>query len=409
MVFTRAFLPEMQGVILSHLSTPELKNCALVAPDWNREATRLLWHSIKFKASESIVGDIARASEKFSRFINELTLQAQRDPYVRRLALDLDGFVHHQESHSSIETAEACLTVPWELITRAFKPMYRLQYLDLYGSVFSPRLASTICQALSGAPICAIYSSIPIPRVLDYYANWVSTIKDVLLNNITDSQELPRLPHLRFIASDMPEVVANFMITSPVESICMYGVRSSKSELAAVINAINAQTTTGISTLRSVYLRQFLNETMTLRELMNSLESPTLEHIHLVLDGVKWSESFDLADYIASCLEDASNSMSRALPSLRSLRFELYDPYLDIIPSQCLPPERGSSYLITEAGLRFSMWLQRFDHPALLEHIEVYSLGSVPDTPPKSAYRIVDIEAIRSPAIPGRLLESSDL
>ncbi|KAF8305440.1 hypothetical protein DL93DRAFT_355135 [Clavulina sp. PMI_390] len=70
MPLQQALLPEILGGVFSHLSTPDLKSCAVVNQSWSQEATRILWYSIKFELSTGDSYNMTRACEKFARFIN---------------------------------------------------------------------------------------------------------------------------------------------------------------------------------------------------------------------------------------------------------------------------------------------------------------------------------------------------
>ncbi|KAF8305443.1 hypothetical protein DL93DRAFT_2160292 [Clavulina sp. PMI_390] len=390
-------LPEVLGGILSHLSTPDLKSCALVTRSWSQEATRLLWHSIKFDLSELECRDTALASEKFARFINTLTLETQRAPYVRRLAIHIDEEIDHPEwITTSTEAEEMLLSIPWASVLRVLDHMRQLQYLDLQLPSFLSRpFLSSLCGALSGSIICAVRSRVYIESALIDYSTWASSITDLILNRTQGYPELPHLPHLRFIACDNIDVVSGFILSSPLQSICIDGGWVFEDKITKLVNAIAAQVNAGKPTLRNMVLSSFLS----------SLKCPTLEHLHLVLDSGEWFEPYSTTDYVATCLEATSSSMSQALPALKSLQLELYHDHFRPAPIQLKSTEHASTSLMTEAACRLSSWLQLKSHPPLLQSIQIYGMGVTNDDE-SAGCRIIAIEAKPPWIVPGELVES---
>ncbi|KAF8304981.1 hypothetical protein DL93DRAFT_409543 [Clavulina sp. PMI_390] len=408
MAFSRAFLPEILVEIMSHLSTPDLKSCALVRRSWSQEATRLLWHSIKLQVEINNTEDIAQGINTFTSFFSALSQGGRRTPYIRRLAIRITVIVTDQDFFRGYETPQTFLSVPWETITHALTPMRRLQYLELTGLFpFSHRFVPAVCQALSDTPIHAICSCLPFKSVLGEYAIWASSITNLLISDTVDYQNLPHFPHLRFIASNKINIISKFILSSPINSFCFYGGSGTQVELTMLADAVRAQASTGKSMLRSIQVVQFRNEKIFLQQFVSSLECPTLEHIHLVLGASNWSRPMNMADYAVACLEATSSSISHSLPALRSLRFDIFDRGRHTVPSERVRPEHTSSHIVTEAGLHLSTWLCQRTHPPLIRHIQLYSIGAInKDT--QAGCRIVSVEATRSLALSGDIVDQSD-
>ncbi|KAF8303410.1 hypothetical protein DL93DRAFT_2102426 [Clavulina sp. PMI_390] len=408
MAFSREFLPEILVEIMSHLSTPDLKNCAIAKRSWSQEATRLLWHSITLEIEIYGAGRVNEASVIFAKSVDALTRQVQRAPYVRRLAIKMRGLIPDEVFFSIVETAQTFLSVPWESIAHALNPMHRLQYLELEG-VFhlSRHFVPAVCHALSGAPIRTICSCLSIRGALREYAAWAFSITNLVIVGTVDYRYLPDFPHLRFLASNNIHMVSKFIISSPLDSLCFFGGSGTESELDTLANAIRAQASAGKSTLRSIHGTQFRSEKIFLRHFVGSLQCPTLEHIHLVHGGLGWSEPFNIADYAIACLEANSSSISQSLPALRSLRFDLFNHSRHIVPSERVQPEHASSHLVTGAGFRLSTWLRQKNHPPLLQHIQIYSMGAITKEP-QAGCRTVTVEATRSLPLSGDIIDDSD-
>ncbi|KAF8302622.1 hypothetical protein DL93DRAFT_2173163 [Clavulina sp. PMI_390] len=346
MSFTKAFPLEIQGEILSYLPVSDLKNCALAARSWSIEASRLLWNSIKLDVTILGPVDLGIAGEKLSRFMNTLVLNVECARYIHRLTMNMDARFHRRIDLDNLGDSSSFLDISWEVIHEAFSHLNRLQYLELQGRLLSPQFVRYLYETLSTAPIRAIYTIAPIETLDRCCSIWASSITDLLIADLPMGKcpELPCLPHLRFLASDNIELD---------------------------------------------------NEEVMLQTFVGSLECPTLEHIHFVLQVEDWFMHLNMADYVTFALETRPPSTSnQALPALKSMRFELYNTDLDTTPSQPLrSDEQTSSNLKTEAGLRLSNWLWKGNHPPSLQNFQLYSLGAAGDTP--STYRIVNLSAIR--------------
>ncbi|KAF8302620.1 hypothetical protein DL93DRAFT_465483 [Clavulina sp. PMI_390] len=397
--------PEIQSEILSYLSYSDLKNCAFVARSWSPQASRLLWHSLRFDVVIASHEEVAPASEKFARFISTLAAHPQHAPHIHRLALTIDGYLYDETSLSILENSTTSLTVPWDSIGNALHPILQLEYLELHGRLLFPEIVLFASQALSSAPVRALYTFSPIATLPQLCTTWSSHITDLLVGDIsmTDCAELPLLPHLRFIASNNISVVLRLVPHSPIESICVFDISCEESEFSALGSLIRARATAGISTLRSVYFGQPDSEPALLN-FIGSLNCPTLEHIHLVMDGTDWDLPFNMADFAAIWLKTGPvPSLSETLPALTSIRFEFHDEGLDTISSGPLSSEdQASSHLQSEAGLRLSTWLMQGDYPSMLRHVEVYSMGAAGHY---STYRTVNIEAKRRSSESGELVQ----
>ncbi|KAF8303409.1 hypothetical protein DL93DRAFT_449029 [Clavulina sp. PMI_390] len=364
MVFAWAFLPELLVEIMSYLSTPDLKSCALVKRSWNQEATRLLWHSIKLEVG--IYGpaiEFIQAMHRFSDFFNALSREVWRAPYVRRLTIKMMVLLDDEVILRSFATPQKFFTVSWKKIAHALSLMHQLQHLELKGSFpYSHRFVSAVCRALSSAPIHTIHSCLEFTHVLGEYASWASSITSLIISSAVDYQDVPHFPCLRFIASDQINMITRFILSSPIELFCFFGVTTTETDLTMLANAVRVQAS-GKSTLRSIQVAQFINEKILLQRFLSSLECPTLERVHLVLGAMEWSEPFNMADYAVACLEATSSSISHSLPTLRSLRFDIFNHRRDVVPSKRVHLKDTSSHLVTEAGFRLSTWLHQRNHP----------------------------------------------
>ncbi|KAF8283400.1 hypothetical protein DL93DRAFT_2161748 [Clavulina sp. PMI_390] len=152
-------------------------------------------------------------------------------------------------------------------------------------------------------------------------------------------------------------------------------------------------------------MRQFMHSKMMLWNFLSLLECPTLEHIHLVLDTLDWSEPCNMTEYVSVCFDAASSSMPQALPALRSMRLELYDTNFHAVPTKLEQPDPPLSLLETRAGYHLSKWLNQNSHPSLLHDVQIYSMGR--SNGPLAGCRIVSIEATRPETLPSDLIESS--
>ncbi|KAF8305441.1 hypothetical protein DL93DRAFT_2233059 [Clavulina sp. PMI_390] len=326
------------------------------------------------------------------------------------------------------------LTVPLESVMHALSRLQQLKYLDLQLSwIRSRRLVSSLCQALAAAPIRAIRSRVDARGALKEYGVWSSSITDLVFETLEVGQpmqgigddfapdpdlgdsedvhgpedcpeELPSLPHLRFIAGSHVALISGSILSNRLLSVCFDGGFASKHELTTLVESISAQASAGISTLRSIYLKQYINPKMVLQKFLSSLDCPTLEHIHLVLDGMDWSEPYSMVDYVVICLEAASPQIALTLPALRSLRLELYDSRIHNAPVELKYPENASSSLKTEAASRLLIWLQQASHPPFLQSIHIFSMGAASSDPPNGC-RISSIAATRPFALSGKLSE----
>ncbi|KAF8305439.1 hypothetical protein DL93DRAFT_2233058 [Clavulina sp. PMI_390] len=392
MVAQVALLPEILTDILYCLSTPDLMNCAVVNQSWGVEATRILWYSIKFQVSILSPQDLEPAIEKFTRFVNTLTLSAQRSSNVRRLSIEINGSIFTQPELTIIETPKTFLTVSWDSIAAALNRMHRLRHLDLQLPFFlSSRFVSSLCEALSGVPICTMRSRVYIERTFKEYAAWASSLTELVLQGVEDFPEIPHLPQLRLLACDYVDVISHFSLSSPLQSICFFGGYATESGLMGLLNAIYARTSAGSSTLRSIYIRQFMYSKMLLWNFLSLLKCPTLEHIHLVLGALDWFEPCNMTEYVTLCLDARGSSMPQALPALRSMRLELYDTEFHAVPTKLRQPDPPLSPLETRAGSHLSKWLNQNTHPPLLHGVQIYSMGC--SNGPLAGCRVVSIEA----------------
>ncbi|KAF8303416.1 hypothetical protein DL93DRAFT_2102431 [Clavulina sp. PMI_390] len=405
--FSRPFLLEIQSEILSHLAVPDLKSCALVGRPWSNEANRLLWRFVRLELLISDFSDLPSASEKFGTFINTLISHPEHAANIRRLALKIDGFVHDEETLSILDSSTAFLRVPWNSIMRVLTSMSQLQCLRLGGRLLPYRLVSSICQALPEAPISAISTFAPLINLPVMCTTWATSIRDILLWVIGDCPELPPLPNLRFIASNNIEVVSKFVMSSPIESVYLFETQSRS--YSTLGDAIRARVCAGTSTLRSIYLSLSAYTGAIVPYVIRLLQCPTLEHIHIVLDCFFLDGSSPLADYPSVCLAEGASFISQGLPTLKSLRFELYDEGLDRVPSKTVDRKQNPSHLESEAGLSLLTRLSQSNYPPLLEKIEIYSMGKSPSLETSDRYRTVSVEASRIVSESGNGLGVSDV